>query len=431
MNMRDSVARSGLPRRLWSERRGNYSMIVALLLPVLAGFVGMATEAGLWFYTHQWMQGAADAAAFSAAKVGAGGGNWSPEALAVAAAHGFTNGADDTTVAALSPPHAGTHIGQSGYYEVFISQTQKRLFSALFIGTPVVITARAVAGSSAGAGNGCVVALDGGIVTDVQSSGGITLDLNNCSLYSNSPYSRSVSLSGGATINAQSAYISGSYVASGGARLNTTSGINTGVSPISDPYANVPIPSFSGCGGGTSLSVAGGATKNLNPGVYCNGLTVSGGSTINLAPGIYIIDRGSFSISGGTTVNASGGVTIILSSSTGSSYATTNISGGANVNITAPTGGPTAGLAFFQDRRAPMTGSDTFSGGTTQNITGAIYFPSQSVNYSGGSTTGGAQCTQLIANTINFSGGANFNATCTGTGVQSIGSSAGTTALVE
>ena len=124
-------------------------------------------------------------------------------------------------------------------------------------------------------------------------------------------------------------------------------------------------------------------------------------------------------MSGGSTFNATGGVTIVLTSSTGSNYATADISGGTYVNITAPASGPTAGLAFFQDRNAPSNGTDSFSGGATQNITGAIYFPNQDVNYSGGTATGGSQCTQLIAYTMTFSGGSTFNNNCAGVGHRS------------
>jgi hypothetical protein len=74
-------------------------------------------------------------------------------------------------------------------------------------------------------------------------------------------------------------------------------------------------------------------------------------------------------------------VTIIFTTSTGSNYATASISGGFIVPITAPTSGPLAGLAFFQDRNAPTSGSDSFSGGSTQNITGTIYFPSQNMTF--------------------------------------------------
>ncbi|MBM3536639.1 MAG: hypothetical protein FJX55_02240 [Alphaproteobacteria bacterium] len=52
-------------QRLRRDRGGSYSVMTALALPVLVGFTGLGTEAGLWFYTHQAMQGAADGAAFS------------------------------------------------------------------------------------------------------------------------------------------------------------------------------------------------------------------------------------------------------------------------------------------------------------------------------------------------------------------------------
>ena len=274
-------------------------------------------------------------------------------------------------------------------------------------------------------GNGCVLALDTANVTDDSLSGGATLNLSNCSLYINSVSTHALSMSGGARINALSAFITGNYSTSGGATLNTTNGTFTGVAPIGDPYANVSIPSYSGCNQ-TNFHLSGGASQTLSVGssgvyVFCNGLNLSGGASLTLNPGIYVINGGSFNLSGGTTFNATGGVTIVLTGSTAAGYATANISGGANVSITAPTSGPTAGLAFFQDRNAPSSGTDSFSGGTTQTITGAIYFPHQAVNYSGGATAGGSNCTQLIAYTMTFSGGSTFNNNCAGVGTAAIG----------
>src|SRR5581483_4688637 len=160
--------------------------------------------------------------------------------------------------------------------------------------------------------------------------------------------------------------------------------------------------------------------------VFCNGFSLAGNSSVNLAAGTYIIDRGQFHIGGGSSITGSG-VTIILTSSTGSDYATAQIDGGAIVTISAPTTGPLAGLAFFQDRNAPAsTGSNSnkFTGGTTQNITGAIYFPNQNVTFNGGTSTGGAaMCTQLVALTINFNGNSTFNNNCAGTGARGIGTS--------
>jgi hypothetical protein len=143
---------------------------------------------------------------------------------------------------------------------------------------------------------------------------------------------------------------------------------------------------------------------------------------VRFDPGVYVIDRGSFSVTGNSSVIGNApGVTFVLTSSTASNYATVSINGGSTVNITAPKSGPLSGLAFFQDRNAPSSGSDNFAGGTNQSITGAIYIPSQGVTFSGGTVTGGAACTQLIALTITFNGNANFNSNCAGVGVRGIG----------
>jgi hypothetical protein len=62
------------------------------------------------------------------------------------------------------------------------------------------------------------------------------------------------------------------------------------------------------------------------------------------------------------------------------------------------------------------------------NITGALYFPTETVQFQNGisNPTG---CTQLIAGIIRFSGGAQFSNNCAGTGTGSIGG--GATTLVE
>ena len=423
-----------LLKRFIANCRGVTSILTALSLTGMLGFAGLATEVGLWYVTKRSMQGAADAAAFSAGVAFAAGENslFQTEAQSIAGMYGFVNGSGGTTVTVNNPPASGPNTSQSSAIEVIISQPQNLLIARLFLSIGPTIQARTVAVAGA-SGNGCVLALDTANVIDDGVSGGAELNLNNCSLYINSSSSQALQMSGGASINAVSAFITGSYSTSGGASLNTTKGTFTGVAPASDPYAGVSIPSYSGCNQ-TNFSLSGGTPLTLSAGssgvyVFCNGLNLSGGASLTLNPGIYVINSGNFNLSGGTTFNATGGVTIVLTSSTGSNYATANISGGANVNITAPTSGPTGGLAFFQDRNAPSSGTDSFSGGASQNITGAIYFPHQAVNYSGGTATGGSDCTQLIAYTMKFSGGTTFNNNCAGAGTAAIGG--GNSKIVE
>lgn len=411
---------------LVADRSGAVAVPTAILLVVLLGFAGLGSEVASWYVARRTMQGAADTAAYSAAYAKAANATtavYTAEATSVAGNYGYVDGTGGVTVAVNSPPTQGTHTTDSTAVEVIITRPQPLAFSALFLRSSPTLVARAVAvvGST-----GCVLALDRGNVTDMSDNGITTINLNHCNLYINSVSNSALSLVGQATINANAAYISGNYSLSGQAALNTTQGTHTHAAFTNDPYADVQIPAYHGCDK-TNYSISGGQTKTFTPGasgvfVFCNGLSLSGGSRVTVDAGIYVIDRGSLSITGNSTlVGSAPGVTFVLTSSTGSNYASVSISGGSTVNIVAPKTGPLAGLAFFQDRNAPTSGSDSFAGGTTQNITGAIYFPSQNVTFNGGTATGGAVCTQLIANTITFNGNANFNSNCAGTGARGIG----------
>ena len=416
------------------DRSGAATLTIALTFTLLVGFAALGTEVAEWYSIRRTMQGAADSAAYGAALAkwnGASTAAYTSEAKSVSANYGFADDPTDSngaTVTVHSPPSTGSHTADGNAVEVLISRPQPLQLARMFLSGPPTLNTRAVATLGP---SGCVIALDRSDVTDVSDNGNTTLNLNNCNLIVNSPSSSALTLVGQATINANAAYISGNYTTSGQASLNTTNGTVTGTAPANDPYADVSIPSYSGCNQ-TNYSVSGkNNPQTLTPGssgimVLCNGLSVTGNGNLTMSPGTYIIDGGSFSVSGNSTINAPLGVTIILTSSSGSNYATASISGGADVTITAPTSGALKGLAIFQDRSAPQSASpppNSFTGGTNQNITGGIYFPNQGVTFNGGTTTGGAICTQIVALTITFNGNAAFNNNCQGLGVRSAGTS--------
>ena len=164
------------------------------------------------------------------------------------------------------------------------------------------------------------------------------------------------------------------------------------------------------------------------------------GNTIYLNPGVYIVygtatstvpsavsgncSVNQFCLQGGDTVQQTpstvGGVTIVLTGSSGH-YATMNIANGTTMTITAPISGTTAGIAFFADRASPSTSVETFAGGAYVNVTGAMYFPSQTVSLSNGTVNNSAVCTQLIGYDFPFTGGMTFGNTCSNTGTTPIG----------
>jgi hypothetical protein len=417
---------AGKTRTLSAARSGATAITLALSLAGIIGFAGLGTEAASWYVTKRAMQGAADAAASTAAAALAAGANSSSiltsEAKSVAAAQKFANGTGGTTVNVNYPPRSGDYQS-SPAIEVLISQPQPALLSALFLAHGPTISVRAVAlANTSQTGQACVVALDSNNETSTTTSGSTALSFPGCSLYLNSPSSSALSMTGGAVINANVAYLVGNVSGPG---LTAANGVYSGVDPLIDPYANAAVPSYSGCNSNNYKVTGGGSeTQNVGPAgvyVFCNGLTLTGNSSLTLGPGTFIIDRGQLAIGGGSSLTATSGTTVILTTSNpAQACATTKIDGGAIVSVTAPNSGALSGIAIYQDRTcADHSLDNSLNGGGTQNIIGAIYFPQQIVDYSGGSPTGGAQCTQLIAWKINFSGSSTFQNNCTGTGTRS------------
>lgn len=157
-------------------------------------------------------------------------------------------------------------------------------------------------------------------------------------------------------------------------------------------------------------------TVNLNPGHFCSGWNFSNGVTLNLAPGAYYIDQ-QLSIMNGSVINGGGGVTLILNGN----YAM-SIGNNANVSIVAPSSGPYAGLAVLGSRAGQASTKQTFSNNTTLNITGAIYFPNQTIEFDNNSTLGsGNGCTQVIGRIVNIQNNVWLDNHCAGTGVKPIG----------
>lgn len=270
---------SGLVRRLWHDRRGNYSMIVVLLLPVLTGFVGVGTEMGLWLYDQQSQQTATDAAAFSAATYyksqspvpngnTTAGPNGQAQALAVAASYGFPGtagcsnqsgvrtclspqncsvnapGAGSACVQVNNPPVVGTQAGNAAAFEVIIAQSPQQLFSKALISTPVVIKARTVGVVSSqnqqtqtqaqapctGTNCVCIKVTNATSLSDAADfTGSAALTLNGCSLEVDDTGGAGLNLSGSAVVSATDIYLaspslqySGSGTACDAANQGTT-----------------------------------------------------------------------------------------------------------------------------------------------------------------------------------------------------------------
>jgi hypothetical protein len=109
---------------------------------------------------------------------------------------------------------------------------------------------------------------------------------------------------------------------------------------------------------------------------------------------------------------------------------TASINGGGTTNFTAPISGTYSGIAFFGDRAGDTISTSTFNGGSNMTITGAVYFPTQSIAYSGGSVSG-PNCTQLVVDKITVTGNAYFSSTCQNDGMANINAHDGSPGTVQ
>jgi hypothetical protein len=305
---------------------------------------------------------------------------------------------------------------------VIITQPQTLKLAGLLGVSLYNLTARAVAVAGS-AGGYCVLSTDPTGAVGVGLWGGVTVTMTGCGMAVNSSGSGALTLSSGGTLNAPLVSLVG-QLNNVWSTVNVTS-LKENQPPVADPYASVPMPSSAGCD--YDHFWASGSQLTISPGRYCDGLAIAGGYSWTMQPGIYYIKSGHFDIAGGASVTGTG-VTIVLTAKDGtSSYATLSITNGNNMTLSAPTTGETAGILFFGDRNADSSNCNFMSGFATANWTGAIYLPTQKIQYGGGGTITG--CQQLIAWHIDdYIVNLPFDGTCTGTGMKTIG---GGTALVE
>ena len=194
--------------RLLRDRDGFVMVMVALLLSVLIGFAGLATETGLWYAIKRQNQSAADEAAISGAMEAVAGqtGNVTTLATRDAVRNGFVNTAPNTIT--VTYPYNDPSVPISNAVEVILSQQQDALFASLSLPN-VTITTRAVAtATSTGA---CAVSLAPTGQDGILASGSAVVSAPLCNLYDNSTDPKALEASGSAKIEVKNAYIRGNY----------------------------------------------------------------------------------------------------------------------------------------------------------------------------------------------------------------------------
>ncbi|RKY04808.1 MAG: hypothetical protein DRP56_09615 [Planctomycetota bacterium] len=180
-----------------------------------------------------------------------------------------------------------------------------------------------------------------------------------------------------------------------------------------DPYASVPdaVPGVSPDYDPNDLGTIT-ASGTYSPGYYSGGIQITGGTTINLQPGNYYLDSvgesASLKLNGGLITGESVTLHIIGDADLG-----VDVQGGAsdpvNMDISAPTTGPYAGIAIFQKRNPAydcVLSCDKYplselGGKGDIDIDGAIYMPHNKLLLGG---TGDILATRAIADRFTLKG---------------------------
>lgn len=396
------------------DTTGGVAAIVTIVSPVLVGGMGLGGEAGYWYLTQREVQNAADVAAHAAAiRKLQGDPQASYESMADYIVQQAQVSLASSTIAVNSPPQQGTLAGVGAAVEVTVTESLPRMFTAIYTTDPKIVSGRAVAFADGG-GPGCIIALSPVVQGAISVGGSADINLDGCDMVSNAE-GISFDMNGvGSSVNARCVQTVGVAV--------TTNSLTTECArlrehspPAADPYANVPEPVASGTCQGANVGQNNQTTtvtafevdaSGMNSMRFCNGLNVRG--DVTFAPGIYFIEGGEFRFNSNAAIFGSG-VIFYLADGVEITF-----NGTADMDISAPTTGPYAGILFFGSRSA-TTMSHTINGDAGVIVDGAIYAPASHIDLIGNAATSTVSCTQVIGDSIAFSGNGSIGIECSNT----------------
>ncbi len=389
-----------------ANRSGAVAPLVALAFPAALGAAALAVDAGIYYVDQQRLQLAADAAAMGAALLLPGGPSLSQ--MQSAALQGAQDAAGGGLIGTLATP-VGVSYTATSVTVTLTSQTQGFFALSLHAAAPT-LTARATAGLKAGPA--CVLALNPSIADAIQVDNMGSVTANGCGIFANSSSSSAIYLNSGT--------ISGPTVGAVGDVTTSDSGSNT-LSPNpaadrqaarSDPYAGRTPPTPGSCNY-TNGSFSGWQstpyhfTQSAN--VFCGDTTIGGnGTSDQFDPGIYYVVDGNLTFNNANITSAAG-VTFVLTTRSNSSaggFSWTNYSN--TYQMSAPSSGATAGILIWQATCGNNNGSISFDGGSTLEMSGAVYAPCGAMNLSNNArlVAASGETLSVVADTIYATGSA-------------------------
>lgn len=392
---------------------GSIAIVSAIVLPVLVGFATLGIEAGNWYRVGRAMQGAADAAAMSAAaSYLAGESNYTTVGATYGTLNGFTTGNPCGATSPCDVTVIVNPINAQNQIIVDIAQVQSPMLVPIAVhATPapcgsvstlrVCVKAHAVitvtAPTTTG-GNGCLIGLSK-TQTALTVGGNGIINAPSCVAASDTCGGQTAAecpltgfaLNGGGQVNLAELDVAtqNPFVCPAGTSGTTCKiALVTTTYPLwtRDPYATFVMPDPGACSASDPVpAVSATGVTVYSPGTYCQGISVSGSSTVVIfSPGIYFVGSNnsgvasSFSITGGfvnqITVAATPAPTISAGGANYKKNDTLQVVGGTALL-------PTTIKVTSVDKTGAITGFTVTSGAYT-------VAPSSPVSVTGGSGTG-------------------------------------------
>lgn len=294
--------------------KGGIAIIGAVVLPVVMGFAALAIEVGHWYLDGRVMQGAADAAAISAASSYLDGeSGYVSVGQSFAATNGYQNGVNSATVT-VAPINAQNQI------IVDIARAETAVFFPITMRTAapcggvstnlICVRAHAVVtvASSAANGNGCLIGLSRSTTGSALIVGGNgNIQAPSCVAASDTCggaaptqcTASGLALNGNGQVNLAELDVAtqNAFACPSGGTCSIATEKTDYPLWTRDPFATFTMPAAGSCTN-PQPTTANGITT-YQPGVYCNGITVSGQAVVVFSPGIYFLISSNFSVSGG------------------------------------------------------------------------------------------------------------------------------------
>ena len=396
-------------RELLKDTSANAVVVSAFTILSMIGGAGLATDTIQWTLWKRQLQRMSDSAALAGAFAAARGNSANSAANSEINRYNIITLSGTPTIE--TPPTVGPYSGNSKAVRVVLSASRALPFSSMFMNNAANLNATATA-AAVGFGVYCVISLESTSATGITFQGSSTVNLG-CGASTNSQGTQAVYAGGSSSITASPIAAVGVVPASNNYATGTT--LNSYAISQADPYSTVGLPSGYSCSG--QLQVGSNQNKtvqNNGGGVQCyRGMDLKGNVTFD--PGTYVIDGstgGSLTVNAGAVVKCTGCTFIFTTTSTDmTTIATAKMNGNSTWQVTAPDTGTYAGIMFYQDRRALSGTTNYVTGDNVSKMQGAIYFPSQEVQFSGNSGMD-TKCIQIVARTVSFTGNNTIQNVC-------------------